>query len=76
MNGKLVNVQRKADKTYTFADGTHIPAGKLVAISQREIMRDSSYYLFPETFNPNRFMTYSEDEATTKFADVNWTYLY
>ncbi|KAF2260655.1 cytochrome P450, partial [Lojkania enalia] len=72
-----LNVQRKAMQPYTFSGGFHVPAGNIVAIPQREIMRDASHYLDPEIFNPYRFMTNnSDDEASTKYTDVNWEYTF
>jgi cytochrome P450 len=62
---------------FTLSDGSKVPAGNLVAIPQREIMRDPTRYTAPETFNPYRFMTYSSStEAVTKYTDVNWDYTF
>ena len=61
---------------YTFSGGYHVPAGNLVAIPQREIMRDASHYTNPDTFDPYRFVTTSEDGANTKYTDVNWNYTF
>lgn len=72
----VVNVQRKSVAPYTFSGGFHVPTGTLVAIPQREILRDASLYPRPETFNPSRFMHKSEHEANAKYTDVNWKYPY
>lgn len=73
-----LTVQRKALKPFTFSDGSHVPAGNLVAVPQRVVMRDPARYENPDTFNPYRYMQNSNnpDAPTTKFADVNWNYTF
>jgi hypothetical protein len=71
-----VNVQRKVVKPFIFSDGVHIPAGNLIAIPQREMMRDPCLYASPGIFDPYRFMPASEEEAVTKYTDVKWSYTF
>ncbi|KAH8699442.1 cytochrome P450 [Phaeosphaeriaceae sp. PMI808] len=71
-----LNVQRKAMQSCNFSGGFHVPAGNLVAIPQREIMRDPAHYTNPEAFNPYRFMSSSDDGASKKYTDVNWEYTF
>jgi cytochrome P450 len=61
---------------YTFSGGFHVPAGNLVAVPQRAMMRDPNYYPNPETFDPYRFMTSDAEGANVKFTDVNWEYMF
>jgi cytochrome P450 len=59
-------------QSYTFSGGFHVPAGNLVAIPQREMMRGATYYPNPNTFDPYRFMTTNvDDDANTKYTHVN-----
>ena len=76
VNITAVNVQRKAMQPVNFSGGFHVPAGNLVAIPQREIMRDPKNYSNPEAFDPYRFMSRSDDEANTKYTDMNWEYTF
>ncbi|KAI1312961.1 cytochrome P450 [Xylaria venustula] len=72
-------VQRKAVKPFTFSDGTHIPAGNLVAVPQQAVMRDPHYYVNPDTFDPYRFYSKEQtvsDEAVQRFTDVNMHFPY
>lgn len=69
-------MQRKAIKSFTFSDGVHVPAGNLIAIPQREIMRDPNLYSTPEIFDPCRFMSVSEKDAVVKYTDVKWGYTF
>jgi cytochrome P450 len=69
-------MQRKAMVSFTFSNGAKVPAGNLVAIPQREIMRDATRYSLPESFDPYRFMTNSSTEAVAKYTDVNWDYTF
>lgn len=70
--------QRKALKPFTFSDGSHVPAGNLVAIPQKVVMRDPERYKDPERFDPYRFMPESIDgeAATTRYTDVNYNYTF
>lgn len=71
-------VQRKALKSFTFSDGSHIPAGNLVSVPQRVVMQDQESYPEPKSFNPYRYIKAETDEDApkTKYADVNWSYTF
>ena len=72
-----VNMQRKAMIPFEFSNGSIVPPGNLVAIPQREIMRDSTRYSSPEAFNPCRFMAASPTtDAVTRYTDLNWDYTF
>jgi cytochrome P450 len=70
-------MQRKAMVPFEFSNGSIVPPGNLVAIPQREIMRDPARYSSPEAFNPYRFMAASPTtEVVTKYTDMNWDYTF
>lgn len=73
-----LTTQRKAVKPFTFSDGSHIPAGNLVAIPQKVVMRDPERYKDAESFDPYRYMPegVNVDAATAKYTDVNWNYTF
>lgn len=71
-----LTTQRKATKSFTFSDGSYVPAGNLVAIPQKVVMLDPERYKNPETFDPYRYMPANMDAATTKYTDVNWNYTF
>lgn len=73
-----LTVQRKALQPFTFSDGSHVPAGNLVAVPQRVVMSDPERYENPEMFDPIRYMAARDnpEAATTKFTDVNWNYTF
>jgi cytochrome P450 len=73
-----LTTQRKAMRPFTFSDGSHIPAGNLVAIPQKVIMRDPERYQNPDNFDPYRYIPEKTgaDTATTKYTDVNWNYTF
>ncbi|KAF1953539.1 cytochrome P450 [Byssothecium circinans] len=77
LNPEYITLLRvEAMVPFTFSQGANVPAGNLVAIPQREIMRDSTRYTSPESFNPYRFMTDSSTEAVSRYTDVNWDYTF
>lgn len=67
-----VSVQRKVLKDFTFADGTHVPAGNVICVPQQAVMRDSKYYDRPDDFLPFRFAKEHGvgNDATQKFTDL------
>ncbi|CAG9988260.1 unnamed protein product [Clonostachys byssicola] len=70
-----LSIQRKAVKPFTFADGSHIPAGNLLAVPQEAILRDKRYYPNPGSFDPWRFYSPADsDKAIVRFTDVNWKF--
>ncbi|KAJ4374839.1 hypothetical protein N0V83_001917 [Neocucurbitaria cava] len=73
-----LTTQRKALKSFTFSDGSCVPAGNLVAIPQKVIMRDPERYRDAESFDPYRYIPAAgkTDAATTKYTDVNWNYTF
>ncbi|KAL8890597.1 MAG: hypothetical protein Q9192_005851, partial [Flavoplaca navasiana] len=48
-------IPRKVLRDFTFADGTHVPAGNVICVPQQAVMRDSKYYDRPDDFVPFRF---------------------
>lgn len=72
-------MNRFAAKDFTFADGSHVPAGTLVAVPQHALMRDEQIYEHPDRFNGHRFYT-AESEVDsavcTKHTDVKWDFPY
>ncbi|KAK2612086.1 hypothetical protein QQS21_001935 [Conoideocrella luteorostrata] len=69
--------QRKTMQPYTFSDGTYVPAGNLVALPVRAVMRDAEYYPDPRRFDPYRFYTpdnSASSEPIRRFTDVNAQY--
>lgn len=75
-----VTVQRMALAPYTFSDGTHVPAGNLVAVPQAAVMQDPRSYPDPMEFNPYRFVavdgTDGSMRAFPKYTDVRWNHPY
>ncbi|KAJ5636491.1 cytochrome P450 [Penicillium longicatenatum] len=75
-----LTIQRMALSSYTFAGGTHVPAGNLVAVPQVAVMQDSNHYYSPEEFNPYRFVDVDETDGSvrgfSKHTDVRWDYPY
>ncbi|KAB8238151.1 cytochrome P450 [Aspergillus alliaceus] len=75
-----LTMQRMALSPYTFADGTHVPAGNLVAVPQAAVMQDSRHYAEPTEFNAYRFVAVDETDGTMrafpKYTDVRWDYPY
>ena len=69
---KIVSVQRKVLKDFTFADGTHVPAGNVICVPQQAVMRDSKYYDRPDDFLPFRFAKEHGvgNDVTQKFTDL------
>ncbi|KAL8887621.1 MAG: hypothetical protein Q9215_004842 [Flavoplaca cf. flavocitrina] len=67
-----LSVQRKVLKDFTFADGTHVPAGNVICVPQQAVMRDSKYYDRPDDFLPFRFAKECGvgNDATQKFTDL------
>lgn len=66
-------------KDFTFSNGSHIPAGNLVAVPQYAIMRDERTYSDPERFDGFRFYTPEaelETAPSTKYTDVKWEFPY
>ncbi|PIG83981.1 hypothetical protein AARAC_008631 [Aspergillus arachidicola] len=49
-----LTIQRMALSPYTFADGTRVPAGNLVAVPQAAVMQDPRHYPDPTEFDPYR----------------------
>lgn len=75
----LVNTQRMALQDFTFSDGSHVPAGNLVAVPQHAVMRDERTYKNPEAFDGHRFYTPEIDvdsTYSTKYTDVKWEFPY
>ncbi|KAF2994245.1 hypothetical protein E8E13_000926 [Curvularia kusanoi] len=65
-------VRRKALQPYTFASGTpHVPEGATVAVSSYDQMHDSSYYVTPNEFQPQRFIQDESPAAASKFTEVS-----
>ncbi|KAL1961857.1 hypothetical protein VTN77DRAFT_981 [Rasamsonia byssochlamydoides] len=75
-----LSIQRMALVPFTFSDGTHVPAGNLLAVPQQAFMRDGRHYTDPERFDGFRFVAFDEDggslRSRPKFTDVSWTYPY
>lgn len=74
-----VNTQRMALKAFTFSDGSHVPAGNLVAVPQHAVMRDDGIYSDPDRFDGHRFYTSNADletSASIKYTDVKWEFPY
>ncbi|OOF93346.1 hypothetical protein ASPCADRAFT_516985 [Aspergillus carbonarius ITEM 5010] len=75
-----LTVQRMALAPYTFSDGTHVPAGNLVAVPQAAVMQDPRSYPDPMEFNPYRFVavdgTDGSMRAFPKYTDVRWNHPY
>ncbi|KAI1493662.1 cytochrome P450 [Biscogniauxia mediterranea] len=70
-----LSIQRKALKSFTFLNGSHVPEGNLVAVPQQAIMCDPKNYDDADTFDPLRFYAPQESNApTTRYTDVNWKY--
>lgn len=68
-----------AMKDFNFSDGSHVPAGNMLAVPQHALMRDARIYTEPDRFNGHRFYTpESEVESTacTKHTDVSWDFPY
>ncbi|KAL8879772.1 MAG: hypothetical protein Q9198_002682 [Flavoplaca austrocitrina] len=67
-----LSVQRKILRDFTFADGTHVPAGNVICVPQQAVMRDSKYYDRPDDFLPFRFAKERGvgNAATQKFTDL------
>ncbi|KAL8993146.1 MAG: hypothetical protein Q9169_006567 [Polycauliona sp. 2 TL-2023] len=70
-----LSVQRKVLKDFTFADGSHVPAGNVICVPQQAVMRDAKYYDRPNEFLPFRFAKESgtggqSDDAIQKFTDL------
>ncbi|KAL8982593.1 MAG: hypothetical protein Q9205_002941 [Flavoplaca limonia] len=67
-----LSVQRKVLRDFTFADGTHVPAGNVICVPQQAVMRDSKYYDRPHDFLPFRFAKERGvgNDATQKFTDL------
>ena len=64
--------------SYTFADGTHVPAGNWISIPQRALMSDPALYPEPKDFNPFRFVTYRNGvaESASRFTHPSWSFPY
>lgn len=74
-----LNTQRMALKAFTFSDGSHVPAGNLVAVPQHAVMRDDRIYSEPDRFDGHRFYTSNADVETSpsiKYTDVKWEFPY
>ncbi|KAE8423668.1 cytochrome P450 [Aspergillus pseudocaelatus] len=75
-----LTIQRMALSPYTFADGTQVPAGNLVAVPQAAVMQDPRHYADPTEFNPYRFVVVDETDgsmrAFPRYTDVRWDYPY
>ncbi|GLA74925.1 hypothetical protein AtubIFM55763_006177 [Aspergillus tubingensis] len=73
-----LSIQRVALSPYTFADGTHVPTGNLVAVPQEAIMQDPEHYPDPKKFDPYRFLAVDEADGSVrafpKYTDVHWNY--
>ncbi|KAL8835942.1 MAG: hypothetical protein Q9176_006626 [Flavoplaca citrina] len=67
-----LSVQRKVLRDFTFADGTHVPAGNVICVPQQAIMRDSKYYDRPDDFLPFRFAKEHGvgNDAIQRFTDL------
>jgi cytochrome P450 len=66
---------RKSSELCDSDEFISVPAGNLVAVAQREVMRDPAIYDMPDTFNAYRFLQYgpqkdAEDKVRTKYTDV------
>ena len=50
-----MSIRRKALKPFTFADGTHVPAGDIACAPAWEIMHNEAKYPRPQDFEGLRF---------------------
>ncbi|KAL7270412.1 hypothetical protein RUND412_006885 [Rhizina undulata] len=70
-----VSVARTAIKPYTFADGTHVPAGCTISAASGSRYKDSDIYPDPEKFDAYRFVklrkAYPQREGEFHFSSVN-----
>ncbi|KAL7266027.1 hypothetical protein RUND412_011441 [Rhizina undulata] len=70
-----LSMGRTALKPYTFADGTHVPAGCTISAASGTRYRDSNIYPDPEKFDAYRFVklrkAYPEREGEFLFSSVN-----
>jgi cytochrome P450 len=48
-------LDRRADKPFTFSNGVHVPAGKVVSIHMWGLLHSPKYYPDPDKFDPERF---------------------
>ncbi|EPS93532.1 hypothetical protein FOMPIDRAFT_93720 [Fomitopsis schrenkii] len=49
------SLTRKAVQDYTFADGTYIPKGTIVAAASRDLQLEADHYVDPAVFDPRRY---------------------
>lgn len=76
----LVSLPRLTVAPYTFADGTLLPAGTLVAAAPTATHVDPEYFEDPETFDGLRFYKLRKsaneiDEAKYRFTSTAGEYL-
>lgn len=64
-----ISLRRKALRPYTFHDGTYIPAGDVVCVPLRAMMRDETNFPNAMTFDGFRFISRDGAGNTSKLAD-------
>lgn len=64
-----ISLRRKALRPYTFHDGTYIPAGDVVCVPLRAMMRDETNFPNAMTFDGFRFISKDGAGNTSKLAD-------
>lgn len=71
-----MGIVRVALDNVTLSDGTHIPAGTVVAAGSATMHRDEDIYLNAEHFDPLRFYDLSEEVGTNNgFASPRADYI-
>jgi hypothetical protein len=73
-------MDRKVMKPHTtLSDGTHIPAGNWMVVSQHAVMRDAALYPNPDEFDPSRFLAIDGSGAMkskSRFSHPSLDFLY
>lgn len=54
---------------YTFSDGTHVPAGNVVCVPLRAILRDPMNYCDAHVFNGFRFVDEDKTGSVSKLVE-------
>jgi len=57
---------RKITTPFTFSDGTYVPPKNWVVVPQLVQMKDPANYANPETFDGNRFVKHTWEDAASE----------